>query len=111
MRTVQYYIVASRGRNPDNPSDRSKGIHLEQRFEINIQGICNCLTSVSKDNMVLEILNTETKDYIALDEQNNCFRYETFGCLTTDGSSPKHNNRVLEIYGKNSKETGVKPSL
>lgn len=61
MQTVEYYIVASRGRNPDNPSDRSKGIHLEQRFEINIQGICNCLTSVSKDNMVLEIYENDNK--------------------------------------------------
>jgi hypothetical protein len=55
MRSVQYYIVASRGRNPENPADRTKGIHLVQRLEINLDGICNCLTSVSKDNMVLEI--------------------------------------------------------
>ena len=55
MRRVKAYIIASRGRNPDNPSDRSKGIHLVQRYEINSQGLCNCLTSVSKDNMVLEI--------------------------------------------------------
>lgn len=33
---------------------------------------------------------------VALDEQNKCLRFETFGCLTTDGSSPKHNNRVVE---------------
>ena len=55
MRASQYYIVASRGRNPDNPSDRSKVTYLVQRYEINSQGLCNCLTSVSKDNMVLEI--------------------------------------------------------
>lgn len=55
MRRIKAYIVASRGRNPDNPSDRSKGIHLVQRYEINLSGLCNCLTSVSKDNMVLEI--------------------------------------------------------
>ncbi|MBO7733933.1 MAG: hypothetical protein J6S67_15320 [Methanobrevibacter sp.] len=55
MRRIKAYIVASRGRNPDNPSDRSKGIHLEQRYEVNLKGLCNCLTRVSKDNMVLEI--------------------------------------------------------
>lgn len=55
MRRINALIVASRGRNPNNPSDRTKGIHLEQRFEINSQGLCNCLTSVTKDNMVLEI--------------------------------------------------------
>ena len=55
MQTVEYYIVASRGRNPENPSDRRKGIFLVQRYEINKQKICNCLTRVSKDNLVLEI--------------------------------------------------------
>lgn len=52
---VRRYIVAMRGRNPDNPSDRRKGIHLEQKLEVNTQGLCNTLTSVHKDNLVLEI--------------------------------------------------------
>ena len=47
-------IVAMRGRNPDNPSDRTAGSSTEQRLEPNSQGICNTLTSVQKDNMVLE---------------------------------------------------------
>lgn len=46
--------VASRGRNPDNPSDRTVGAPTEQRLEVNMQGISNCLTSVGKDNMVLQ---------------------------------------------------------
>lgn len=50
-------IVASRGRNPDNPSDRTPGNHVEQRLEPNSEGICNTLTSVQKDNLVLEPLN------------------------------------------------------
>lgn len=53
-RNIEQQIVAMRGRNPDNPSDRTPGAHLEQRLEPNEQGICNCLTSVSKDNMVHE---------------------------------------------------------
>ena len=47
-------IVAMRGRNPDNPSDRTAGSPTEQRLEPNSQGICNTLTSVQKDNLVLE---------------------------------------------------------
>ena len=47
-------IVASRGRNPENPSDRKQGIELEQRLEPNSEGICNTSTSVQKDNLVLE---------------------------------------------------------
>ena len=47
-------IVAMRGRNPDNPSDRTTGNLTEQRLEPNSQGICNTLTSVQKDNLVME---------------------------------------------------------
>lgn len=51
---VEKQIVAMRGRNPENPSDRTVGSPTEQRLEPNSQGICNTLTSVQKDNMVLE---------------------------------------------------------
>lgn len=47
-------IVAMRGRNPDNPSDRTTGIPTEQRLEVNMQETSNCLTSVQKDNLLLE---------------------------------------------------------
>ena len=47
-------IVAMRGRNPENPSDRTSGIETEQRLEPQQEGICNTLTSVQKDNLVLE---------------------------------------------------------
>ena len=47
-------IVASRGRNPNNPNDRTVGELTEQRLEPNSQGIANTLTSVQKDNYVLE---------------------------------------------------------
>lgn len=50
----QPMVVAMRGRNPNNPSDRTKGSPTEQRLEVNTQGTSNCLTSVQKDNMVLE---------------------------------------------------------
>lgn len=53
--TVEYIIVAMRGRNPDNPSDRTPGIPTEQRLEPNSQGLCNTLTTVQKDNLVLEV--------------------------------------------------------
>ena len=47
-------ICAMRGRNPDNPSDRTTGSPTEQRLEPNSQGICGTITTVQKDNMVLE---------------------------------------------------------
>ena len=48
------FIVASRGRNPENPSDRTSGIPTEQRLEPNTKGLCNTLTTVQKDNYVAE---------------------------------------------------------
>ena len=51
---LQPMIVASRGRNPDDSSDRQKGSPMEQRLEPNSQGICNTLASVQEDNYVLE---------------------------------------------------------
>ena len=47
-------IAASRGRNPENPSDRTVGSPTEQRLEINKQGTSNTITTVQKDNYVLE---------------------------------------------------------
>lgn len=47
-------IGASRGRNPDNPSDRTPGAPTEQRLEINKSGISNTITTVQKDNYVIE---------------------------------------------------------
>lgn len=44
---------ALRGRNPENPSDRRKGIPMEQRLELG-GDVANCLTSVQKDSMVAE---------------------------------------------------------
>ena len=62
---LQPFIVASRGRNPQNPSDRTPGNHVEQRLEPNSEGICNTLTSVQKDNLVLEpaILTPKRTEY------------------------------------------------
>lgn len=57
-------IVAMRGRNPDNPSDRTKGAPLEQRLEANEQGLCNSLSTVQKDNLVME-KKRGSKEYVA----------------------------------------------
>lgn len=48
-------IAAMRGRNPDNPSEigRSNG-NYKQRLEVNENGTSNTLTSLQKDNLVIE---------------------------------------------------------
>ena len=47
----KFLIGASRGRKKDGC--------YEQRLEINKDGLCNTLTSVLKDNYVIEIEETE----------------------------------------------------
>jgi len=55
---VERRIVAMRGRNPSNPNERARSDgNYFQRFEFNSQGICNTLTTVDKDNYVLEVVN------------------------------------------------------
>lgn len=91
-------IAALRGRNPDRPTDRTKGIQTQQMLEIKDDGTSNTLTTVQKDNMVVEP--------IALDEQNRFLRKDgTVGTLTTNGSSPKHNNRIVEPSYRIRKQT------
>lgn len=53
----------------------------------------NTLTNMQecRQQMIIE------RGIAAIDEQNMTVRNETFGTIMTDGSSPKHNNRVLEI--------------
>ena len=47
-------ICVSRGRNPENPSDRTAGAPTEQRLEVNQTGCSNTITTVEKDNYILE---------------------------------------------------------
>ena len=59
-------IAASRGRNPENPSDRTAGAPTEQRLEFNTKGTSNTITTVQKDNYVVEspsILRYERTEY------------------------------------------------
>ena len=48
------FIVAMRGRNPEKPNDRTPGLPTEQRLEMAQEGMTNTLTTVQKDNLVLE---------------------------------------------------------
>lgn len=55
-------VGAMRGRNPDDPSDRTAGVPTEQKLEINEKGLCNALTTVQKDNLVIE---EDKTDYVS----------------------------------------------
>lgn len=55
-------VGAMRKRNPEDPSDRTAEVPTEQRLEINEKGLCNALTTVQKDNLVIE---EDKQDYVS----------------------------------------------
>lgn len=71
---VEVAIGASRGRNPENPSDRTTGAPTEQRLEINQDGTSNTLTSVQKDNYVISKPPFRIRKLTPLE----CFRLQGF---------------------------------
>lgn len=67
LEVIEPRIAAMRGRNPDNPSDRTAGTPTEQRLEIGSEETSNTLTTVQKDNLVVEPnyeLSDKMKRYI-----------------------------------------------
>ena len=52
---IEIQCVAMRGRNPDNPKSRVAGLPTEQQLEPRNDGKTNCLTSVQKYNLVMQI--------------------------------------------------------
>lgn len=67
IKICESQIVAMRGRNPDNPSDRTAGNPTEQRLEVNMQGTSNCLTSVQKTIYYLKIIYKKSVKYQVMD--------------------------------------------
>lgn len=51
---VEPFIVASRGRDINDPHKQVASTHTEQRLEPNISGATNTITTVQKDNYVCE---------------------------------------------------------
>lgn len=85
---LQPFIASMRGRNPDNPSDRTAGSPTEQRLKPNSQGICNTLTSVQKDNMVLENICINDRGFSEKESQVSIGTVPTLRA-ETHGNLPK----------------------
>lgn len=81
-------IAASRGRNPDNPSDRTVGIPTEQRLEVKYDGCTNTLTSVQKDNYVIEPKVIQVGNIVDSGNWDNPQRGRVY---SSDGCSPALN--------------------
>lgn len=54
-------VGALRGRNPENPSDRTAGAPTEQRLELRKDECTNTITTVQKDNVVIETAGIYTR--------------------------------------------------
>lgn len=100
-------IVAMRGRNPDNPSDRTPGISLKQRLEVNEKGLCNALTTVQKDNLVMDADYVSRKYGEFIDEKgyipemfvayNKQEVHDVAPTLTGQCSCPSGSSAVLKL--------------
>lgn len=105
------FIVASRGRNPDNPSDRTTGAPTEQRLEPNFSGCTNTLTSVQKDNYVAEpIIYDDYNSRISSDQ-------DAINTLTCNcGASAERNGvkiiepRIVEDQFPGSRDARIYPN-
>lgn len=100
-------IAAMRGRNPDNPSDRTAGRPTEQRLEINEHGVSNTLTSVQKDNLVVEqaYVARKYKEFIEkngyIPEFFNAYNAAEVGdvakTITSTCSEPSQSGAILKM--------------
>lgn len=52
--TLPKIMVRMTGRNPERPTSREPGLPTEQRLEKGQQGMCGTITTVQKDNLVVE---------------------------------------------------------
>ena len=102
---IEPIIVASRGRNPENPSDRTTGSPTEQRLEANMNGTTNTITTVAKDNYVMEPVVCKQR----CDEGLSFFKDDVVGTLRTIDAcgdkiviEPEDINpvRIGNIYGE-----------
>lgn len=92
-------IAAMRGRNPDNPNERGKSNgNYQQRLEINENGTSNTITSVQKDNLVIEPTE-DTATTICLNSK-------------VDGKQPSLEHRIYDCSGNSTAiTTGFHPSI
>lgn len=100
---LESQIVAMRGRNPDNPSDRTVGSPTEQRLEANTQGTSTCLTSVQKDNLLLENVKIRqaTKDSYIECEIGGCFHASYPNSKTRRGRGQDKGNTCPTLTAQN----------
>lgn len=86
---IEPLICSSRGRNPNNPKSRKSGETTKQMIEVNTSGCSNTLTSVQKDNYVIEpkgiAVREATKQGYAIAEEGDSVNLEQPNSQTRRG--------------------------
>jgi len=88
---IEPLIGAIRGRNPDNPSDRTTGAPTKQQLEVNNSDCSNVLTTVQKDNVVVELSGIYT-------EVSKAFQKGSLTEMSRCLKANKHDSGVVENY-------------
>lgn len=104
-------IGAMRGRNPENPSDRTPGAPTQQMLEINENGTSNCLTSVQKDNLVIQINPSLESGGKQPYQQNRVYDSEEIAPALCRGKSDLNVTEIKTQYNGNETETNAREIL
>lgn len=95
-------IAAMRGRGPADPSRRTPGGTFAQRLEPNAEGVCNTLTTVGKDNLVLTRPAPGAITVGRLDSHQTGGVYSPEGCApcpkATDYKNPPKIIKIGNLY-------------
>lgn len=82
---------AIRGRNPENPLSREAGLPTEQMLELNINGTSNALTTVQKDNVVVQLNTSKESNGAQPYKQNRVYDANAISpVLDTECGRPKY---------------------
>lgn len=93
---VEVKMGAIRGRNPENPKSRVSGLPTEQMVEVNDDpNICNTLTTVQKDNVVVIASNT-AKGYDIAEEEEDSINFSVPSSKTRRGRVGKGVSQTLD---------------
>ncbi|MBQ3348061.1 DNA cytosine methyltransferase [Candidatus Saccharibacteria bacterium] len=98
LKVSESIVVASRGRDPENPSRRTAGGAFKQRLEPRLDGITNTLTTVQKDNLIAELRDCRIRKLTP----RECWRLMGFSDEDFDKASKVCSNTQLYRQAGNS---------
>lgn len=96
-------IAPIRGRNPENPTSRETGLPTQQMLEINQNGTSNALTTVQKDNVVIQLNTSKESNGVQPYKQNRIYDSEGVSpVLDTECGRPNYLQKVMSLYENDS---------